>query len=73
VSRVPVGLANEYPGTVEDLAYFGDTTRAQIRLAGGRLVEATVVNRDRSSGDAFEAGGAVHVGFDAAAAVVLTS
>ena len=73
VTRARAGLANEYPGTVEDLAYFGDMTRAQIRLAGGRRVEVTVVNRERASGDALEAGGAVHVGFDDAAPVLLTS
>ena len=73
VSRARTGLANEYPGTVEDLAYFGDLTRAEIRLAGGRLVEVAVMNQDRASGGALEAGGAVHVGFDAEAPVVLTS
>jgi putrescine transport system ATP-binding protein len=73
VSRAPAGLANEYPGTIQDLAYFGDMTRAEVRLAGGRLVEITVVNRDRAAGGALAAGSAVHVGFDDAAPVVLTS
>jgi putrescine transport system ATP-binding protein len=73
VSHTPAGFANEYPGTIEDLAYFGDVTRAEVRLAGGRLVEVTIVNRDHSSGRVLEAGAPVHVGFDAAAAIVLTS
>ena len=73
VSRVALGLANEYPGTIEDLAYFGDVTRAEIRLAGGRLLEATVLNLDRSAAGSLAAGDAVHVGFDDSAPVVLTS
>ena len=73
VSRAPTGLANDYPGSVADLAYFGDLTRAAVRLAGGRLVEATVVNSGRLAGDALKAGDPVHVGFDAATPVVLTS
>ena len=73
VSRAPNGLANEYRGTIEDLAYFGDMTRAEIRLTGGRLLEATVVNPDRATGGALRAGEAVHVGFDDGAPVVLTS
>jgi putrescine transport system ATP-binding protein len=73
LSRGPAGLANEYPGKVEDLAYFGDVTRVEVRLAGGRLLEATLVNLDRSSGAALAEGDAVHVGFDEASPVVLTS
>ena len=73
VARAPGGLANEYPGTVEDLAYFGDLTRAAVRLAGGRLVEATVVNSGQPASDALRAGDTVHVGFDAATPVVLTT
>jgi putrescine transport system ATP-binding protein len=72
VSRAPAGCVNEYPGTVEDLAYFGDITRAGIRLAGGRLVEASAVN-GASHADALRAGDPVHVGFDATTPVVLTS
>jgi putrescine transport system ATP-binding protein len=71
VSRHATGLANEYPGKVEDLAYFGDVTRLAIRLAGGRLVEATLVNLDRSSAIAPMVGDAVVVGFDEATPVVL--
>jgi putrescine transport system ATP-binding protein len=73
VSRQPVGLANEYSGTVEDLAYFGDMTRAEIRLAGGRIIEATVVNRDLTHRDALRVGEAIHIGFDEGAPVVLAS
>jgi len=71
VSRRPTGLANDFAGTVAELAYFGDTTRAQIRLAHGPLVEATLLHGDRAADGALEAGAAVHVGFGAAAAVVL--
>jgi putrescine transport system ATP-binding protein len=73
VSRLVAGLENEYPGTIGDLAYFGDMTRAEIRLGGGRLLEATVVNLDRARGSALKAGDAVHVGFADGAPVVLTS
>jgi len=73
VARAPAGLANEYSGTVQDLAYFGDLTRAAVRLAGGRLVEATVVNSGGRESDALRAGDTVHVGFDAASPVVLTT
>ncbi len=73
VSPADTGLANEYPGTIEDLAYFGDVTRATIRLAGGRLIEATALNLDRAAGGAISEGDAVHVGFADGAPVVLTS
>jgi putrescine transport system ATP-binding protein len=72
VSSAPTALANDFAGTVEMLAYFGDTTRAAIRLASGRTVEATLANRRRAEDVTFVVGEAVHVGFDAAAAVVLT-
>ena len=72
VARSPTGLANDFAGTVDLLAYFGDTTRAEIRLATGRTVEATLANRRRAEDATFAVGEAAHVGFDAAAAVVLT-
>ncbi len=73
VSRLPAGLANEYHGKLEDLAYFGDVTRASIRIAGGRVVEATLGQLERSSGAPLAVGEAVVVGFDEAAPVVLTA
>ena len=73
VSRASIGLANEYAGTVVDLAYFGDVTRASIRLAGGRVLEAAVVNLRGSAAGALAAGDDVHVGFDDTAPLVLTA
>jgi putrescine transport system ATP-binding protein len=71
VTPVPAGSANEYPGTITDVAYFGDVTRATVRLAAGRTIEATIVNRDAAGGQDFVVGAHVHVGFDATAPVVL--
>jgi putrescine transport system ATP-binding protein len=73
LSRQTTGLANEYHGKVEDLAYFGDVTRASIRLVSGRLVEATLGQQNGSSSAPLVVGDAVVVGFDEAAAVVLTA
>ena len=71
VARAPTTLANDFVGTVTMLAYFGDATRAEIRLVSGRAVEATLANRRRAEDATFAVGETVHVGFDAAAAVVL--
>lgn len=72
VSADPAGVANELPGTVEQVTYGGKLTRATIRIAGGRMLDATLVNVRGSTGACLTAGDAVHVGFPADAAVVLT-
>ena len=72
VSKDPAGMANELPGTVEQVTYGGTLTRATIRMAGGRMLDATLVNVPGSTGARLAAGDAVHVGFPADAAVVLT-
>ena len=73
VSKRETRLANDFAGQIEALVYFGDSTRVDIRLASGRLVEATLINRDRSAADALQLGDAVYVGFDDTAAVFLSA
>jgi putrescine transport system ATP-binding protein len=72
VSSTPAGLPNELPGVVEQVTYGGTVTRATIRVAGGRLLDATLVNGSGSTGAGLAAGDAVHVGLPADAAVLLT-
>jgi putrescine transport system ATP-binding protein len=73
LSRESTGLANDYSGTVAELAYFGDTTRVHVRVAPDRLVEATLVNREHAVAGRLAVGDPVSVGFDADAPVLLTA
>jgi putrescine transport system ATP-binding protein len=72
LSERPSPEANAFEGVIERTAYFGDMTRADIRLPNGRALQATLVNRSRHEGLALGAGGKVHVGFGDDALIVLS-
>jgi len=67
------GAPNEFPGVIEDLAYFGDTTRIVVRLAEQQRIEATRVNGGSMEAAPLVRGTAVHVAFDPHAVVVIKS
>ncbi len=62
---------NEFPGTVEDLAYFGDITRVIVRLDDQSLVEATRVNDTSNHETGLARGSRVNVAFAPDDVVVL--
>jgi putrescine transport system ATP-binding protein len=67
----PTGCDTDFAGTVEDLAYFGDTTRVIVRVDDSTRVEATQVNRSGAQASWLTPGSPVHVGFNRADVVVL--
>jgi putrescine transport system ATP-binding protein len=71
ISRYRTDLPNDFEGKIEQTSYRGNLSHATIRLHNGRLVEATVVNGDRTGEDLLERGKPVHVGFAPDAAIAL--
>jgi putrescine transport system ATP-binding protein len=71
IARGPSASANNFAGVIERLSYCGNLSHATVRLAGGRAVEATVVNSDHTGADALAPGAAVYVAFPPEAAVAL--
>ena len=71
IARGPSASANNFAGVIERLSYCGNLSHATVRLAGGRAVEATVVNSDHIGADALAPGAAVYVAFPPEAAVAL--
>jgi putrescine transport system ATP-binding protein len=72
VSPGPTHLANELSGEIEQISYGGTLSRATIRLASGRMLDATLMNVRGSAGTPLAAGDTIHVGLPADAAVALT-
>ena len=72
VSPGPTHLANELSGEIEQISYGGTLSRATIRLASGRMLDATLMNVRGSAGTPLAAGDTIHMGLPADAAVALT-
>jgi putrescine transport system ATP-binding protein len=72
VSRSPAQCPNEWSGVIEQMSYGGTLSRAKIRLSGGRILDATLMNVRGGADGEFRAGDAVHVGLPPEAAMVLT-
>jgi len=72
VSPAPTHLANELPGKIEQISYGGTLSRTIIRLASGRLLDATLMNVRGSAGTPLAVGDTIHVGLPEDAAVVLS-
>jgi len=71
VARGPTGLDNDFPGVLDSLSYVGNLSHAVVRLAGGRMLQATLMNPGGAAGAVLHPGDAVHAGFAAAATVSL--
>jgi putrescine transport system ATP-binding protein len=71
VSRGATHLANELLGEIAQISYGGTLSRATIRLASGRILDAVLMNVRGSAGTPLAAGDAIHVGLPADAAMVL--
>ena len=65
------GLENDFEGTLESLSYVGNLSHAVVRLDGGRLLQATLMNLDGTAATSLQPGQTVHAGFPPAAAVDL--
>jgi putrescine transport system ATP-binding protein len=63
--------ANALAGTVQAVAYLGDSSVYHVELPSGQVVRASVANAARRGGPAFARGDAVWLGFDADSALVL--
>lgn len=71
VARRATGERNDFPATVAALSYAGSFTQLKVRLAGGRELEAAVINDAGSVAARLAVGDLVHVGFAPASAVVV--
>lgn len=72
VSRNPTNLANDFRGAIEQITYGGTLSHTAIRLAGGRRLDATLMNVHDSAANGLLVGDAVHVGFPSEAGVAFT-
>ena len=72
VAQGPTNCPNDWPGVIEQISYGGTLSRATIRLSGGRMLDATLMNIRDGSGGELRAGDAVHVGLPPDAGMVLT-
>jgi putrescine transport system ATP-binding protein len=72
VAPGPTACANDWPGVIEQISYGGTLSRASIRVSGGRVLDATLMNIRGGSGGEFRAGDAVHVGLPPDAGMVMT-
>jgi putrescine transport system ATP-binding protein len=71
ISRSPTDLPNNLPGVIEQISYGGTVSHTVIRVAGGRLLDAALINVRDSAGSELAPGDAVYVGLPADAAVAL--
>jgi putrescine transport system ATP-binding protein len=72
ISRNPTNIANEFSGAIEQITYGGTLSHAAIRLAGGRRLDATLMNVRDSAANGLLVGDAVHVGIPSDAGVAFT-
>jgi hypothetical protein len=72
VSRSLTHHSNNVAGVVERITYAGTLSYATICIAGGRRLDATLMNAHDDSADGLAAGDAVFVGLPSDAGVTLT-
>jgi putrescine transport system ATP-binding protein len=71
ISRSPTDLSNNLPGVIEQIRYGGTVSHTAVRVAGGRLLDAALMNIRDGGGSELVPGDAVYVGLPADAAVAL--
>jgi putrescine transport system ATP-binding protein len=72
VARGPTTLENNWPGVIEQIVFGGTLSRATVRIASGRLIDAALMNVRASDETALRAGDPVYVRLPEDAGVVLT-
>ncbi len=72
VSASPTHLLNELSGIIEQISYGGTLSRATIRLSGGRMLDAALINIHATAQNELIAGDEVHVRLPCDAGVVFT-
>jgi putrescine transport system ATP-binding protein len=68
----PAQLQNVFPAVVDEIAYMGDLSIYRLRLASGRMVQATKANLRRFDDDAISWDEPVFVAWDETAGAVLS-